>query len=192
MSSEKIVVATIRIPKNLADRIDGQLMPVGHYTTRPDFITNAVRSYILHLSEFIFETWDRLKEVESNSDKMYYYEEIMEKKLSYAQVEYAKYTGRPTIILIRVSPKLIESYEMIKKMGLEFQSFQNFVRASIPYLLHQEELANIVIPLMAAEIRDAKEAMKNEEYNELMAEFKRSKKNKEISQIKKNKLNKTK
>lgn len=163
MSSEKMAVATIRIPKKLASDIDSHLYPEGHYSTRPDFITTAVKLYTIKISDLMFNVWTELEE-ESDSDRMYYYEEAMEKILSDAQVEYARYTGKPITVLIRVSPKLIESYEEIRESGPEFLSFQNFVRASIPYLLNLENRSVLMRPLMRSGIEHVKETMKDEGY----------------------------
>lgn len=156
MDSAKTVKATIRIPEELALRIDKKIMPNGPYTSMPDFIASATRQYAFRVSEVIFKIWDNFQKFEQDSIRLYHFEEYMNNLLIESQEFYAEYNGKPVTVIIRISPNLVDFVNHIIDYGPKHDTLQDFVRAAVARQIDDDYVTQVSLYYTTGDIRRAK------------------------------------
>ena len=122
---------SVRIPKELADRIDEQINKKNFFTTRPDFILYAMRSTV----ELMADKYVQVKNIVSTNENLSALEGQVDTMISGIGREllrkYEDYEGDSVQILIRIPDGLNEYIgHFIWKIGLA-RSTIDFIRISI-------------------------------------------------------------
>ncbi len=122
---------SVRIPKELADRIDEQINVKKFFTTRPDFILYAMRSTV----ELMADKYIQVKSIVSSNENFSALEGQVDTMIGGIGRELLKkcdeYQGEPVQILIRIPNGLKEYIEnFIWRIGLATSTI-DFIRISI-------------------------------------------------------------
>ena len=122
---------SVRIPKELANRIDEHIDKKKFFTTRPDFILYAMKSTV----ELMADKYVQVKNIVSTNENLSALEGQVDTMIEGIGREllrkYDEYEGEPVQILIRIPDGLTEYIEnFIWKIGLARNTI-DFIRISI-------------------------------------------------------------
>jgi predicted DNA binding CopG/RHH family protein len=121
---------TIRVPEELAKRIDSEMAETGFYSNRQSYVECAIREQITHMDRLTDDVLYKEKE-EGPVGKYFLIQAIQKIYKNGTEKEYEKYEGKPESIIIRLPEGLINT---ILFMGLDYfgePNVQNFARNAI-------------------------------------------------------------
>ena len=128
----------VRVPKTVMDMIDAA---VGmQYTSRPDFVVEAIRNYMDYVSSAEAETVALLKEKDvSYAAKLEFYFEALEIRLTpdrnLYRVSEERSEGKSVEVLLSVLPGLIAEMNDIVVRTKAFRNGQEFIKMAIIHLI---------------------------------------------------------
>jgi Arc/MetJ-type ribon-helix-helix transcriptional regulator len=125
------ITATVRIPDELAIKIDDFIEEFGIFSNRPDFITAAIRYHQEELIKLMKRAWNEVDDDPYPESKIPKYNGIMYAIRDEFNLDYTKYKGNVILIILRIPRRLKEQSLGISSNSTRYENFQKFVRIAI-------------------------------------------------------------